>query len=146
MLKSTLLAVAAVMLLAVPVRASVPALSGNYALAVTGICQGVQSGSNPGFLGSLIETDNFDPSTGMVQITGSGISGGLVVWTGGTAGYQTQTISKTHSYSNTATTLTINGIAYNIIYGHVKNGVAQSAVVNGIDGNGCVDTATFTHE
>lgn len=141
-----ILAAAALALLAAPAGATVPALSGKYAVADVSICQAVQSGSNPGLLGSLIETTHFDPSTGMVKITGAAIFGYLVVWSGGTTGYQTQAISQTKTYSNTANTLTIGSTTYNIIYGHVKKGIAQSAAVNGIDSNGCVATVTAIHE
>lgn len=146
MLKSTLFASIALALIAAPANAAVPKISGKYIVADSGTCQAIQDGSNPGLILSLIETANFDPATGMVKLTGVGVGGDLVVWSGGTAGYQTQTLSKTHSYSNTATTLTVNGNTLNIIYGAVKNGIAQSAVINGVDGNGCVSTVTAIHE
>lgn len=136
---------AALTLFAVPAGASVPALSGKYALGGSGTCQALESGSSPGAIESVIETAKFDPATGMVKQTATSITGDLLAWTG-TTGYHTKRNSKTVTYSNTATTLTLNGITYNIVYGTVTNGIAQFAAFNGFDKNGCAITATMTRE
>lgn len=137
MLKRIFATATALALLTAPAFAAVPAISGKYALGASGTCQAIQSGSVVGLIESLNELANFDSTTGMVKFTGTGIFGDLVVWTNGTSGYETKTINQTQTYSNTATTVTVNGITYNIVYGPVKNGIAQSAIYNGFDANGC---------
>src|SRR5690348_12667785 len=125
MLKPALLMATSLVFLSVPAFATVPIISGKYAVSVSATCQAIQTGSNGGVIESLNEIANFDSANGTVKITGTGIFGYLVVWSGGTSGYQTQTINQDQSYSNTATTITVNGITYNIAYGHVKKGIAQ---------------------
>lgn len=146
MLKFAVLASVAFALGAVPANATVPVIKGKYAVTGNEVCQAVEGSSTPGLIASFVETANFDPTTGMVAVTGAGSGGYLVVWPGDQAGYQHKTFSKMYSYSNTATTVTIGGITFDIVYGHLKKGVAQSAAVSGIDGSGCVEADTAIHQ
>ncbi|HEY5046580.1 MAG TPA: hypothetical protein VII49_00985 [Rhizomicrobium sp.] len=137
MLKSVFVVATTLTLWAMPTwAATVPTISGKYISTFNAICQAVDSNQD-GLIDNGAEVTNFDSSTAMLHTTGYGIDGSLVVWPGGTAGLTQFKLSQTAPYSNTATTLTIDGIVYNVVYGTVKNGIAQSLAISGIGPNGC---------
>ena len=123
--------------------AAVPKISGNYALNFTEMCQAVEGGTT-GFINNYLVVGDFNDTNMTVQITGTKTAGALVVWNGGTAGLVQSPDSGSTSYSNTATTITVDGTIYNVVYGPSKKGVAQSAQWSGIgpDGAGCLETGT----
>ncbi|MGD0192255.1 MAG: hypothetical protein ABSD74_16055 [Rhizomicrobium sp.] len=144
-LKSACVAATALLILAQPTLAgSVPKISGKYALGFTETCQAVQTGSATGFINNFLVIANFDSTKGTVQLTGTLTAGGLVVWDGALSGLNQSPVSSTVNYSNTATTFTVDGTTYNVAYGPLKKGVAQSAVYSGIgpDGPGCLESGT----
>jgi len=119
----------------------IPVLSGTYALNYTEICQAYLTGSSPGSVTVESVTAAFAPHT--VTIAGTKTSGGLVIpkgFVGGT--FFQKPVSKSYKYSNDATTLTIDGIAFNIVYGPISNRIAQSFVFSGASSAGCAVSAT----
>jgi hypothetical protein len=135
-----------------------PVLSGSYVTSFTQFCQpNLQatyikgsttlaninlSTSNYGqFEVSALAAD-FDSSTKTVTFTGSGNSGTAqeITDNNGTLwglNFVNGSVNQSYSYSNTSTTLTINGTDFQIVYGALKKGVAQSATAVGINGAGC---------
>ena len=138
-------AAAAVMLLCAPVTASaaVPLISGNYAYSNSEICQ-APSPAGGGAIRSAWEVADFDHATGKVQFTGDGISGALVV-PSGPGGLTESHLSGPVSYSNTATTITIAGGTFDVVYGPVANGIVQSFVYGGIVGT-CALSVTMIRQ
>jgi hypothetical protein len=51
-------------------------------------------------------------------------------------------VSKSYQFSNDATTLTLAGASFNIVYGAISNRVAQSFVFSGASNAGCAVSAT----
>jgi hypothetical protein len=84
-------------------------------------------------------TLTFDTASGMATLSGFTTQGEPPVL---------MPISGTAAYSNTATTITINGQTYDVFYGKLAKKVATSltyiAVVNGDDGAKCSDQAQLT--
>jgi hypothetical protein len=78
----------------------------------------------------------FDTASGMATLSGFTAQGSPPVLT---------TISGTAAYSNTKTTITINGQTYDVFYGKAAKGIATSltyiAVVDGDSGAKCSDQA-----
>jgi hypothetical protein len=119
----------------------VPTLSGSYAVNYTEICQGYLSGSSPGSVTVESVTATFAPHT--LTIAGTKTSGDLVIPKGLVGGTFFQNpVSKSYQYSSTATTLTLSGATFNIVYGAVSNRVAQSFVFSGASNAGCAVSAT----
>ncbi len=119
----------------------IPVLSGTYAVSYTEICQGYLSGSTPGSVTVESLTASFGAST--VKLAGTKTSGDLVIPKGLVGGtFFQNAVSKTYKYSNTATKLTIDGTAVNIVYGPLIKQVAQSFVFSGASSAGCAVSAT----
>ena len=119
----------------------VPMLSGTYVINYTEICQGYLSGSTPGSVTVETGTATFDSTT--VKIAATATTGDLVIpknLVGGTF-FQNQ-VSKSYSYLNSLTKLTINGVTYNLTYGSSVEQVAQSFAFSGPNGAGCAVSAT----
>jgi hypothetical protein len=137
-LKSILVSITALALLAVPASAGkVPQLSGKYAFNFNITCQ-VASGDPFGLIETQVVVAKFNPSSGMVTMTGAQSSGELVVGSGGNPGTTTVPISVTEAYSNTDTTLDLQGVTYGAAFGPVAGGVAQSVLISGVPDSGCV--------
>jgi len=127
-----------------------PTLSGSYIVAYTQICQGYLGGSSNGSVETMSVTATFTPSTKKVKLVGKSTSGDLLVPKGFVGDVLfTNAVSTTYSYSNTATTLTINGTVYDIVYGPSSQQITQSFVFSGPDlphGGSCAVSATATHQ
>ena len=52
------------------------------------------------------------------------------------------------NYSNTASTLTINGLTFNVSYGNIVSGVAKYVTFSGLDSQkpGCAEQGTAVHQ
>ena|ERR1700733_5735173 len=152
------------------VPASAQTISGKYVVTVTKLCQltGTYNFSTAG-LGNnyLNEIDSsgsnfkqslyqatFSPTKGNVTINGFDNGGDLEIFhitgsintTLGNAITQVANSGKS-TYSNTATTFTINGQAYNAMYGQVdKKGVAHYVAFQGVfagdSGQECTEQGT----
>jgi len=125
--------------------------------------QSVQSNSTSGntvtlAVGKLVFTQSKTaPDTGTATLNGVGAGGSnvLLVETGsagsGTEGapitQQTNSGNATFSQTLTALTVTLSSGSetYNIYYGKVTGGIAQSAVFGGLDSSGCAESYTLTH-
>jgi hypothetical protein len=129
----TILLAGAALLLAQSAFAKTPEISGNYYFNLSEFCQPVidpwPSGSTVLYNGLHTATTavaDFDSSTGQVSATGETISGDQMV-TNSTAGnIAAASYSLSGAYSNTATTLTLDGTAYTIDYKTVSKGLARS--------------------
>jgi hypothetical protein len=123
----------------VPVIA--PTLSGTYVISYTEICQGYLTGSSPGSVTVESVTATFAKPT--VKLTGIKTSGDLVIPKGLVGGtFFQNALSKSSKYSNTATKLTIDGTAFNIVYGPSLRQITQSFVFSGASNPGCAVSAT----
>ncbi len=132
-------AIAATLLLcgsaiAAPPPKAIPALSGSYTYTWIESCFDTN-----GMLAGVSHTTgtlSFDPGSGMATLNGFTAQGEPPVLA---------PISGTAAYSNTKTTVTINGQSYDVFYGKVSKGVATSFtyinVVDGDDGAKCSDQA-----
>jgi hypothetical protein len=139
-----------------------PVLSGKYldtghyfcqpGVYVTyGTVQGAQvvtgvSVNNNGTIHAHAWTVNFDNTKGTATVNGPENYGSALLYSdslGNSAGnpFATRSDSYNGSYSNTSSTLTVNGTTYQAVYGQIKNGVAQSLAIVGIDSYGCSDDA-----
>ena len=115
-------------------------LDGKYATSYNLTCQAVQNGSDPGLTAPSAYITNFHSDIGKASFAIARVSGGLAIWRGGTQGMTHQNIPGTIVYSNAATTATFDGVVYDAVYGPVKNGIAESALLSGIAynvGEGC---------
>jgi len=118
-----------------------PILSGTYAISYTEICQGYLSGSTPGSVTVESLTASFASPT--VKLVGTKTSGDLVLPKGLVGGtFFQKPVSKSYKYSNTPTKLTIDGVAFNVVYGPSIEQVAQSFVFSGASSAGCAVSAT----
>jgi hypothetical protein len=137
----------AVILLATPAFAGkVPALSGAYIVTYNEVCQANTNTQNGGASHSEAVLATFDPGTATATLSGQDVNGALVVISGPPTGYTTSPVEGSGPYSNTKTTLTLGGVTFNIVYGAVKKGVAQSAVFNGITAGNCAASAMAVHQ
>ncbi len=119
----------------------VPTLSGSYVVNYTEICQGYLTGSTPGSVTVESVTATFASNT--VKIAGTATKGDLVIPKGLVGGTFFQNpLSETFKYSNTATQLTINGAAFNIVYGPSLKQITQSFAFSGAGNSGCAVSAT----
>jgi hypothetical protein len=143
MSKSIILAAGAFALFAVPAPAAVPKLSGTYIVNYNEVCQAslVNGNNNTGESHSEALTVTFDDSTKTATLSGIDIQGALVDMNGTPSGYTQAPLSGSGPYSNTKTTVTIDGTTFNIFYGPLKKGVAQSAAFNGITTGNCAASA-----
>jgi hypothetical protein len=120
-----------------PPPKSVPAVSGSYTYTWIESCFNT-NGSLAG-VSHTTGVATFDSGSGMASLSGFTAQGSPPVLT---------TISGTAPYSNTKTTITIDGQAYDVFYGKVTKGVATSltyiAVVNGDGGDKCSDQAQLS--
>jgi hypothetical protein len=119
-------------------QTSAQELSGEYAILLQTTCQMIVSGSatlQPGSSSNSVGTAVFTPrrktnNAGMVIINETVIGGPLI--TSGTGSVASSPRHSTVAYSNSATTLTINGIRYNAVYSNIQNGIADRVFFNGV--------------
>ncbi len=143
MSRSIFLAAGAFALLAVSAQAAPPKLSGTYIVNYNEVCQAslVDGQGDTGESHSEALTVTFDDSTMTATLSGIDIQGALVDMNGTPSGYTQVPLSGSGPYSNTKTTVTIDGTKFNIFYGPVKHGIAQSAAFNGITSGNCAASA-----
>jgi len=142
-----------------------PTISGNYVYATRTFCQPTivvdyandQNGqtfvqglnlNSPGGTKHEVGSGTFDPSTQTVTYKGVQDSGDTVLLqlSGGLQGqvFTEKNNSGSASYSNTNSTLTINGVTYSATYGKTTKGVASYFAAVGLDGTGCSVEWEFT--
>ncbi|HEU0155075.1 MAG TPA: hypothetical protein VFQ82_03325 [Stellaceae bacterium] len=117
-------------------------ISGKYAIILQTTCQTIMSGRavlEPGSLSNSVGLADFTPdpkdhNKGVAHIDETVIGGPPAASKTGSLAASPR--NSTVSYSNTATTLTINAIRYNAIYTEIQNGVAQRVFFNGIAAEG----------
>jgi len=127
-----------------PVMAqSVPVLSGKYATTYNEICQAGTNATkySAGSTYNQILVADFDKAAKTVKLTGTSVSGALVVANGAPAKLTQTSINTSYSYSNTATTITIGSDTFNALYGPLILGMPQWAMFGGISSGGCSASA-----
>jgi hypothetical protein len=147
------LGAAALLSLSLPALAAgtIPKVSGIYDISYVESCQAIIStttgpsggvGSvNNGKLSDTVGTADFNPTTGMVTITGFQNIGDLLIIQniGGNAMTQSA-VSDSWPYSNDASsvTFTIGGTptVFHATFGKIANGVVKQAILLGTPGNG----------
>jgi hypothetical protein len=135
-------------------QAGAQSINGVYTFRLTSNCQATiqmkkSTGSFSGFVVDLamsvpgkleenIGTATFNASTHRVRIVGLSIFGDLVRIAGkpGTAMKQAA-LSFDWPYSNTTTTLTLNGQVYRMVVGNIVSGIARNVYFQRLAGN-CV--------
>ncbi|MEX2146334.1 MAG: hypothetical protein WED01_04895, partial [Candidatus Rokuibacteriota bacterium] len=91
----------------------------------------------------------FTPDTGMAALSATSVDGEFLLMQGLTSSAKlTQgTSSENWAYSNTSTTLTLNGITYRTAYGKRSGGIVQQfTAVGREENNRCVFLGTFIHK
>lgn len=141
-----------------------PVISGGYIFSASSNCQAIitvyknEEGQvtafsvHNGSLNGISGTATFTPSTGRVVISGTSVDGPLVIVRSSDNSGQDRPleqidISLDWPYSNTETTITINGIIYRAAFGKKAGKIVQQFnVVGREEGGGCVFVGTFTHK
>ena len=135
---------AAVLFICRPVMGqTVPMLSGKYATTYNEICQARTNPANSsaGATYNQILVADFDNVRKMVKVTGTSVSGPLVVANGESAKLTQTPIDATYPYSNTATTITIGNHTFNALYGPLILGMPQWTLFSGISNENCSASA-----
>ena len=140
---------------------TVPVISGKYFISAVSVCQpqiqvtytsGTVSGISVPFAGSMLNTaavGDFNASTGKVSLSGAANTGSVLLFSdnvGHNAGtpFAGGPVKVKYAWSNTDTSVTINGVVFQPVYGHEKNGVVESFMLEGIDSGGCSVTISAT--
>ena len=147
MRKLRIVSAISVLLIVQPALAA-PEISGSYSLSATELCQAllrVDGFRYPGVMKNGLTVANFDDSSGTVTGVVKEIGGDLVVWTNATPELTQDSRSFNLTYSNTDSTLTVDGVPLNVTYGPVQGGIAQSFQWNGVNSAGCLLTGTAIH-
>lgn len=139
-----------------PAVAHVPTIAGNYVSVTRVYCQPTLNVVHSGASVSSVtltqtaptaystELEFFDPHTNRVKITSVAETGSSLLLNDDVSGlsgmpFQTASGSQKFSYSNDATTVTINGIKYHAEYGLQVNGVVQYFALLVLGANDCVE-------
>jgi hypothetical protein len=140
--------------------ASVPKLAGTYALTVTENCQVLQINplgiADAGKLSSSAGTVTFYTSKPGItcnapskpfSFSETGMKGSLYVVQGAVGTPMAPfSDSGTSCYSNSASSIALNGTNYSAAYGNIVNGVAHYVVAVGSSSAGCYTKFTMVHE
>jgi hypothetical protein len=140
-------------------QAATPEISGTYIFSGSSNCQAVVSVmknaegqvigihlANEGALNAIVGTATFTPATGHVRLSGTNFDGALVILQGTTDPRRIRSLplDEDWAYSNTDTTVTINGVVYRVAYGKRSANVVQQFTVAGREENNrCAFGATF---
>lgn len=136
-----------------------PVISGAYIFSASSNCQAILSVTKDvdgnvidvnintgGALNGIAGTIRFTPDTGMAALYATSVDGELLLMQGLTSSARlTQgTSSENWAYSNTSTTLTLDGTTYRAAYGKGSGGIVhQFTVVGREESNRCVFLGTF---
>jgi hypothetical protein len=141
---------------------AVPVLSGAYVFSASSNCQAILSVTKDangkvtgvsiaqgGALNGIAGTIKFTPTTGMASLSGTVVDGNLLLMQGvsGNMTLEQEALLEDWAYSNTGTTVTLNGTVYRVAYGKVVNTIAQDfTLVGREEANRCVFAGTFRHK
>ena len=142
--KFLLSGVAGVLFTSAPVVAqTAPVLSGKYATTYNEICQAGTNSTDhsAGVTYNEILVADFNNAKKTVRLTGTSVSGALIVMNGAAANLKQSTVDKTYPYSTTPATITIGGDTFNALYGPLILGMPQWTVFGGINNGGCSASA-----
>jgi hypothetical protein len=117
-----------------------PELSGNYTVNGTVFCQPGTTGAKSGAYDVTVGLVTFYPTVGDVALRQTQVLGSVVDTT-----LPFSVLNKTYdyTYSNTATTVTLNNTPYNVIYSEVEGGIAGAVSGVAVDSNGCARSFTM---
>jgi len=133
---------------------TVPVISGKYFTSAVSVCQpsiqvsyagGVVSAITVPSPGSMLNTAgiaDFDAATGKVSIRGVANTGSALLLSDN-MGHNFGTplaggpVKVKYGWSNTETTVTIDGTVFQAVYGKLKSGTVESFMLEGIDSGGC---------
>jgi hypothetical protein len=124
-----------------------PKLYGIYAVNGTVFCQPGSYAGAGGAYDVNVGTAQFDPNNGnnagIVVVTQTQVYGSAK-----SASIPFSVVNKSYDYdfSNTSTTVTLNNVAYSVIYTNVKDGIAGTVSGVGVDTNGCARNFTMQLE
>ncbi len=138
-----------------PVPPVTPLISGTYIVSLTSLCQltfdtkkdtetpspSPQANGDIALLETIVNgnleqsvgTATFDSGAGTMSFDGRAIHGDIWIYTNLPGGVVMEDIPDTITnapYSNTATTLTINGQVYHAVYAGISGGIVQTAMFN----------------
>jgi hypothetical protein len=148
------LAAVVMMFAAQPASTAAPGLSGKYFAQGVSICQPsiqvIYTGgsvnninvTSPGSTLNLMTIAKFDPTKLKVTLTGVANQGSALLLAdnvGHSFGmpFAGGPVDAKYPWSNTDTTVTINGVVFQAVYGNVKGGIADGFMLEGIDSGGC---------
>jgi len=117
-----------------------PNLYGTYTVTGTVFCQpGVAAGSG-GAYDVNVGTIQFNSGAGVIAMQQTQVLGSVK-----TAALPFSVINKSYDYtfSNTATTITLNNTIYNVVYSNIQNGIPGTMLGVGVDANGCARSFTM---
>jgi hypothetical protein len=117
-----------------------PNLYGTYTVTGTVFCQpGVAAGSG-GAYDVNVGTIQFNSGAGVIAMQQTQVLGSIK-----TAALPFSVINKSYDYtfSNTATTITLNNTIYNVVYSNIQNGIPGTMLGVGVDANGCARSFTM---
>jgi hypothetical protein len=85
---------------------------------------------------------NFDPSTMTAAVSGSGNLGAVLKMIDYDdrlfgSDFTNSAVAGSEPYSNTSSTLTLNGVTLNAVFGAEKHGAVRSVAAVGVASNGC---------
>ncbi|HTT84255.1 MAG TPA: hypothetical protein VMF67_12290 [Rhizomicrobium sp.] len=131
--KIFLLAGAALLVAQSAGAATTPKISGKYNFSMSEFCQPVidpwPNGSSvlyDGYRSATTAVADFDSSSAKVSATGETLSGNVIVSNSAAGTMTASPYTLSGSYSNTATTLTLDGAVYQVDYKYVLKGLARS--------------------
>ena len=94
-----------------------------------------------------VTLEHYDPKQGIIKVSGFTDAGSNLLLNDDLAGSSGVPLAEsqdatTLTFSNTVTSVTINGVAYHVVYGLRLHEVPQYFVLQTIDANGCVVQST----
>ena len=111
-----------------------PQLYGTYDVNGTVFCQPGKPIGAGGAYDVNVGQAKFNPNAGVVVLQQTQVYGSakdnVIPFTVVTKNYD-------YTFSNTATTVTLNGLAYTVLYSNIQDGIAGTVSGVGVDSNGC---------
>jgi len=143
--------------------AATPKISGTYAMLIQEICQGgysevpLSNTKNSSKVSQIVGNGGIQVTTGTAtfnaathEVTASGHSeNGQLLYQGKTPGMADSAEANTTTYAASATSLTLFGTAFHIVYGAQSKGVAQNFVASTAtpgSPDGCAQSVTAFHQ
>jgi hypothetical protein len=127
-------------LIATDAMAAAPRLNGTYAVTGTVFCQPGTTGAAAGAYDVNIGTATFFPSDGVVTLQQTQVLGSV---TNTSMPFALRNKNYSFTYTKTASSITMNNIAFKAVYSNIQGGTAQSVTGVGVDSAGCARSFTM---